>query len=89
MILQKCNECGYNLHLYKDESFVVRICWLCGYYESNSPAFKLNPSLYVDMVRENPSYFMNKFCKSDENLQGDNNDNNRRRLDGTKHRKIY
>lgn len=68
----KCSECGNKLYPYKDERWTVSICWICGYYESNSPAYKSNPQLFSNMVRENPIYFLNKFCKSDEKLQRHN-----------------
>lgn len=37
------------------------VCWHCGRYESDTPAFKIMPELFVDLVRENPSYYIKKF----------------------------
>jgi len=49
-----------------------RICWNCGYYESNSPAYKLRPELFRNVVRDDPIHFMKKFLNiipSDESKQ--------------------
>ncbi len=39
------------------------VCWNYGRYESNSPAFNLMPELFVDLVREDPSYYIKKFSQ--------------------------
>lgn len=88
-MLEKYDRCDHKLYQYEDGDFLVKICWSCGHYESNSSAYRLHPDLYENMVRENPVYFMVKFCKSDESLHRDDNGHIRRQDDSTKHRKIY
>ena len=36
-------------------------CLGCGHYESNSPAFKRNPELFTDSIRNNPTKFLQKY----------------------------
>ncbi len=43
------------------------ICWRCGHYESNTPAFKSAPYLFKDLVRDDPEHFMRKYCSPIEN----------------------
>jgi hypothetical protein len=43
------------------------ICWRCGHYESNTPAFKSAPYLFKDLVRDDPEHFMRKYCSPTEN----------------------
>ena len=52
-----CTNCSKLLQDYFDASsgFTEYICWKCGYYESNSPAYRSNPNGFKNMVRENPS----------------------------------
>jgi len=38
------------------------ICWRCGYYESNTPAFKEAPELFRDIVRKNANYYLVKYA---------------------------
>lgn len=51
------------LHAYydKDNGVTQYVCWVCGYYTSNSEACKSNPISFENLVRENPSYFIHKF----------------------------
>lgn len=56
-----------------DGDWPVRICWNCGHYEEDTPAYKALPELFENMVRKNPMRFMRKYLGlglSDENLQG-------------------
>ncbi len=64
MIYEKCSECKNNLYQYIDQEtgFIQKICWGCGLYEDNSPAFRLFPDSFKDIVREHPAYFMRKFA---------------------------
>jgi hypothetical protein len=59
--MTKCPECQSLLCEYSDECWTDKICWNCGYYESNTPAFKKHPEFFKNMVRENPMGFMKKF----------------------------
>ncbi len=52
--------------------FTEKICLHCGYYESDSPAYKQHPDLFENLVRENPIHFLKKvlnFAATDEILQ--------------------
>jgi hypothetical protein len=76
--MNQCPECTCPLCNYTSGEYHVSICWNCGYYESDSPAYNTSPDLFKDMVRKNPSEFIKKFLKSiiaDESLQ-------RKRTDG-------
>jgi len=75
---------------YKNEGFIENICWNCGEYNSNSPAFLKFPDLFKNMVRDNPIHYMRKFLRAipaDEILQRKQNDEdltepiNRRRFE--------
>lgn len=57
-----CEECNHTLFCYKDDKWLNWICWNCGHYESNTPAFKYAPYLFKDLVRDNPEHFMKKYC---------------------------
>ena len=69
--MKNCPCCDGSLLDYLDQEsgFIEYVCWQCGHYESNSPAFKQNPERFENLVRENPFYFLKKFRKSTENLQ--------------------
>lgn len=56
-----CNQCGIRLSVYNNSDYIDKICWSCGYYESNSPAFLQNPELFKNLVRHNPVHFMRKY----------------------------
>jgi len=65
---------------YKVGRWTERICWNCGFYISDSPAFQQCPQLFENMVRESPNYFIRKFLQNilaDESLH---EPRNRRRL---------
>ena len=59
-----CPECRYMLSSYcePDTGFIQSICWICGYYEDDSAAYRLDPKLFKEIVRERPNHFLKKFC---------------------------
>jgi hypothetical protein len=59
--MKPCPECDAPLIGYKVGEFTEEICWNCGYYASDSPAFQQNPSMFKNLVRDNPKEFMTKF----------------------------
>lgn len=63
--MNNCPECNEKLYGYIDfeSGFTQSICWKCGHYQDNSPAYKLMPESFKNIVRENPFYFLNKFSK--------------------------
>lgn len=61
-----CPECGSLLCEYEEEHIKERICWNCGYYESDSQAFKECAYLFKNMVRKNPLKFMRIFLGTKE-----------------------
>jgi len=72
--------CHIPMCKYKNEGFIEIICWNCGEYNSNSPAFMRHPDWFKNMVRENPQHFLEKFLElklTDESLH---EHQNRRRL---------
>jgi len=46
-------------HYYVGE-WTEQICWNCGHYESDSPAYKQSPDLFVNIVRDDPTHFLKK-----------------------------
>lgn len=48
---------------YHSKQWTERICWSCGYYESDSPAYRAYPELFRNMVKENPKIFMKEILK--------------------------
>jgi len=44
---------------YSQKPFTQWICWKCGYYEDNSPAYLDNPKNFKDLIRNNPTYLQN------------------------------
>jgi DNA-directed RNA polymerase subunit M/transcription elongation factor TFIIS len=63
MVRISCPECGLRLYEYREGDWTEYVCWKCGHYESNSPAFKSAPYLFVNLVRDNPIHFMKKYSK--------------------------
>lgn len=62
--MSKCPYCNSPLCNYKSGDYTDSICWACGYYESDSPAYRLNTTLFKNLVRDNPTRFMQNFlCK--------------------------
>jgi DNA-directed RNA polymerase subunit M/transcription elongation factor TFIIS len=58
--MEICPECRCKLYEYAEEIWQSLVCWKCGHYESSSPAYKAQPSLFVNLVRDSPEYFMRK-----------------------------
>jgi len=56
-----CPECQSALCTYSSNSYVERICWTCGYYDSNSPAFRKHPNLFKNMIHDDTDYYMGMF----------------------------
>ena len=51
----KCPECKIiklTNHIDESTGFTQKICWGCGYYSSNSPAYKTNPTGFKNLIRE-------------------------------------
>lgn len=59
-----CPECNGKLLDYFDKKscLIESVCWKCGHYESNSEGYRKTPEMFVDMVREEPVYFMKKYA---------------------------
>ena len=51
------------MYEYLDGRWTEWICWRCGHYSSNTPAFVAQPHLYRDIVRKNGSFFMKKYAR--------------------------
>lgn len=66
-----CPDCNILLQDYFDYSscFTEYICWKCGHYESNSPAYLSNPDIFENMIRENPSILRHILTRSTDNLR--------------------
>lgn len=80
-----CPICSSPMNEYIDnEGGWQRICWSCGHYESDSPAYLSHPEMFENMARDNPQYFLQKFLilkPSDGSLQ---HHDSRRRVDRTR-----
>ncbi|MEO9294540.1 MAG: hypothetical protein ABI347_02955 [Nitrososphaera sp.] len=59
----KCPACSHRLYEYKDGKWTEWICWRCGHYNSDTPAFQAQPHLFRDIVRKNGHYFMAKYSR--------------------------
>jgi hypothetical protein len=61
-----CPDCGSPLCRYGNNinPYHDFICWSCGFYSSDSPAFTKHPYLFKNMVRENPQYFISRFLNA-------------------------
>ena len=80
----ECPECNCLLSKYIDDNFSIMLCWNCGYYESDSPAYQKNPSMFKNIVRNNRQYFLTKFLYRHEIADDFSHEpQNRRRLDRT------
>lgn len=55
-----CPECSSIMFEYEEDAWLEWICWECGHYESNTPAFKSCSEMFDNMVRENPQKFIEK-----------------------------
>lgn len=62
--MKDSSECDGLIYDYRDQQtgFIQSVCWKCGYYEDNSPAFSLMPDFFKNLVRENTTYFIRKFA---------------------------
>lgn len=61
MSLTACPACNYKIYEYRDGKWTEWICWRCGHYDSDTPAFKAYPHLFHDIVRKNSNYFLEKY----------------------------
>ncbi len=57
-----CPCCESGIYNYNDGKWTERICWGCGYYDSDIPAFKESPHLFYDIVRKNANYYLVKYA---------------------------
>lgn len=62
--MDQCPECNSSLFEYMPGEWKEGICWECGHYESDSPAYKACPKMFVNLVRENPQEFIKKYLFS-------------------------
>jgi hypothetical protein len=62
MSLTACPACNHKIYEYRDGKWTEWICWRCGHYESDTPAFKAYPHLFQDIVRKNRGYFLEKYA---------------------------
>jgi len=60
---EECPECHSPISQYKSADWREWICWNCGHYESNSPAYRSYPELFENMVRNDPTKFMKEYLK--------------------------
>jgi hypothetical protein len=61
-MIATCPACSCRLYEYRDGCWTEWICWRCGRYQSDTPAFRAQPHLFYDVVRKNGSYFMKKYA---------------------------
>ena len=80
-----CPDCQSVLIDYYSANYYESICWNCGYYKSNSPAFLHNPELFKNMIRDDPQYFIQKYLNHDITLSDDSyhEPHNRRKVNRT------
>jgi hypothetical protein len=67
----KCIDCSSQMYEYEEGEWTVWICWECGYYKSDSEGYALNPKLFENMVRNNPTYYLNKYLFTNRKLNRD------------------
>ena len=58
-----CPACGRRLYEYRDGRWKEWICWRCGHYQSDTPAFRSQPELFRDVVRRNGEFFLKKYAR--------------------------
>ncbi|TLY08673.1 MAG: hypothetical protein E6K88_06290 [Thaumarchaeota archaeon] len=63
MSLTECPACSHKIYEYRDGRWTEWICWTCGHYEPDTPAFKAYPYLLHDVVRKNSNYFLEKYAR--------------------------
>lgn len=69
--MSRCPECNITIYEYYDGDWLEWICWGCGYYESNTPAFRSMPYSFKDLVRNNPRAFLKKYANYSKRLSDD------------------
>ncbi|WP_148700370.1 hypothetical protein [Candidatus Nitrososphaera evergladensis] len=62
-VFAACPTCGNSVYEYRDGRWTEWICWRCGHYQADTPAFTAQPDLYRDIVRKNGRYFMQKYAQ--------------------------
>ena len=60
--MTECPACSRKAYEYRDGRWTEWICWRCGHYESDTPAFMAYPQLFRDIVRKNKDYFLEKYA---------------------------
>ena len=68
MTFDACSACDGKIYEYHDDKWTEKICWRCGYYESDTPAFKVYPHLFYDIVRKNEQYYLKKYAYYDKRI---------------------
>ena len=73
-----CPNCNTLLQDYFDNSssFTEYVCWRCGHYESNSPAYLSYPDGFKNMIRENPSILSRIIARTTDSLHKKNQPQN-------------
>ncbi|MDH5482860.1 MAG: hypothetical protein OEY22_08280 [Candidatus Bathyarchaeota archaeon] len=85
----ECPNCHSPMCLYKSGDWNEWICWNCGYYKSDTPSYEQNPELFINMVRENPAYFIQKHLVKKLSDDSYHEDSNRRKVTRTFKSKVY
>lgn len=57
-----CRCCDGRQYCYLDGRWREWICWKCGNYESDNPAYSESPELFYDIVRKNGRYYLTKYA---------------------------
>lgn len=67
----ECPNCHNLMCQYKNSGFTENICWNCGEYISDSPAYLAHPQVFKNLIRNNPLRFIKKYIgvPTDEILQ--------------------
>lgn len=58
-----CPACNHKIYEYHDGKWTEWICWKCGHYHSDTPAFRACPHLFQDIVRKNGNYYLVKYAR--------------------------
>ena len=79
-----CPDCNAPLCTYPNGKYAMDVCWNCGHYASDSPAFYSAPKMFEDLVRSKPQQFIQKYLVQ-QPLADDSyhEPRNRRRVNGT------
>jgi hypothetical protein len=70
MSYSACPCCKTAIYAYVDGGWTERICWKCGYYDSDIPAFIECPHLFHDIVRKNANYYLVKYARYGRRKKG-------------------